>query len=286
MTNRKQSRADNLERRKKNASNLSLKIESSDRRYPRIDAQEFLTTAEKWLRALNTFAVERGERVKWEIVDLRKSSALIEVQPVKLKTNKPFGALVKDWDEGLRRMERTGRPAPKFTSTSLVALKEFVSSVPKDSIVSIGNGTTTTRLHITALTQSRVQEAAQRLPQEQKREYAARGSIRGRLAVLDSWKPEDRSFSLQLPLAPNRPVKCTYGDTSLVTELSGSFEGIVEITGNLRYKPDQAWPYSAEVEHIRPLRTPGVALRDLVGLIHLPEGQDSISYVRSVRDAE
>jgi hypothetical protein len=266
---------------------LSLKVEAADRNHPHVDADEFLTTARKWLQALKAFADEQGQHVKWEIVDLRQSSALIEVQPVKLKSRKPVAALVKKWDEGLRKIEKTGRPPAKFTAVSLAALADFVLSVPQDSIVSVGNGVASQRIQVTALTQRRVEEAASRLPIAQALEYVSQGSVRGRLAVLDSWNPEERSFRLQLPLAPNKPVKCIYRDASLVAELGEGFEGMVEITGQLRYKADQPWPYAAEVDRIRVLpRTPEVSLRDLVGLVHLPEGQDSVSYIRSVRDAE
>jgi hypothetical protein len=104
--------------------------------------------------------------------------------------------------------------------------------------------------------------------------------------VLDSWKPKERSFTLQLPLAPNQPVKCTYVDRQLVEKLGGSFEGTVEITGKLHYKPDHPWPSAVEVENIRPLNKVPVSLKDLAGLVTLPPGINSVSYVRSVRDAE
>jgi hypothetical protein len=74
-----------------------------------------LSTAKKWLQALKVFADEQGEHVKWEIVDLRKSSALIEVRPVKLKSHKPAAKLVKKWEEGLRKIEKTVRPPATFT---------------------------------------------------------------------------------------------------------------------------------------------------------------------------
>src|SRR4029077_741073 len=106
---------------------------------------------------------------------------------------------------------------------------------------------------ITALTQRRVEEAVHRRPLDVPREYVSHGSVRGRLAVLDSWKPEERSFHLQLPLAPERHVKCIYRDAALVQSLGSGFEGAVEITGQLRYKPNQPWPYAADVDRIRVL---------------------------------
>jgi hypothetical protein len=266
---------------------LSLKLETTDSKNRNVDADEFFTTAEKWLHALKTFAREQGQNVKWEIVDLQKSSALIQVQPVRVKTGKPVATLVKHWETGVREIERTGKPPTRFTADSLSALREFVSSVPQGTIVSIGNGKAQERLAVTALLQRRVEQAAAQLPQEVKKEYVSKGTIRGRLAVLDSWRPEERAFSLQLPLAPSRPVKCVYHDESLVHALGDSFEGMVEIEGSLRYRPNEAWPYSADIDKIRRLPTkPTVNLGDLVGLLKLPEGQDSVSFVRGLRDAE
>ncbi|HXN24593.1 MAG TPA: hypothetical protein VOA41_17795 [Candidatus Dormibacteraeota bacterium] len=266
---------------------LSLKLETTDRNNPNVDVDDFFNTAEKWLRALKTFAKEQGQHVKWEIVDLKKASALIQVQPVKVTTGRPALALVKKWEEGLRKIEKTGKPAPKFTPEALSALREFVFSVPANTRVSIGTGAAAERHPITATTQRRVEQAASQFPAQSTGEYVSQGSVRGRLAVLDSWNPDDRSFRLQLPLAPNKPVRCTYRDSSLSTELGEGFDGMVEITGQLRYKPGQPWPYAADVEHVRVLpRKPKVSLKDLVGLVTLPEGQDSTAYVRGLRDAE
>jgi hypothetical protein len=266
---------------------LSLKLETTDSKNRNVDAEKFFATAEKWLRALKAFAREQGQIVKWEIVDLQKSSALIEVQPVKVKSGKPVPALAKNWENGLRQIERTGKPPTRFTPESISALRDFVFSVPKDAVVSIGNGKAYERFAVNAVVQRRVEQAAARLPQEVRRDYVSQGTIRGRLAVLDSWRPQERTFSLQLPLAPSRPVRCIYHDVTLVHALGDSFEGMVEIEGRLHYRPGDAWPHSAEVDQIKRLPPkPIVNLDNLIGLIHLPDGQDSVSFVRDLRDAE
>lgn len=266
---------------------LSLKLETTDNDRRNVDADDFFFTAEKWLHALKIFAREQGQHVKWEIVDLRKSSALVEVQPVSVKSGKPAVALVKKWAQGLRKIEETGRPASKFTPESLSALHDFVFSIPTSLTASIGNGPMSERHRVTPLTQRRVEQAVAAFPLEPKKEYVAQGSLRGLLAVLDSWNPDERSFRLKLPMAPAKPVKCTYRDATLTAELGESFEGMVEITGRLKYRPEHPWPFAADVEHISTLpRKPKVSLKDLVGLVKLPEGQDSISYVRGLRDAE
>lgn len=284
MSNRKKTRTLHSGKKALAEASLSLKIETTDTNSPNVNAEDFIRTAEKWLNALKVFAVEQGEEVRWEIVDLKKSSAFIQVRPVKVRTKKPATKLVKSWEDGLRKIESTGTPPPRFTPASLDALEKFVFSVPKNAIVSVGNGI---GAPITALTQHRVEEAAQMLPVEVPRERIAHGSIRGRLAVLDSWKPEERSFHLQIPLAPDKHVKCTYRDTDLITPLGTGFEGRVEITGMLHYRAGETWPHTVEVDRLRVLsRSPDVRLQDLVGLIRLPDGLDSVSYVRSLRDAE
>ena len=148
---------------------FSLKLETTDRNRPNVDAADFFFAAEKWLRALKIFAKEQGEHVKWEIVDLRKSSALMEVQPVKVKSGKPAPALVRQWEQGLKKIEETGKPVPKFTPESLSALHDFVFSIPTNTIVSFGNGPASERHKVTPLTQRRVEQAVTAFPPEPKK---------------------------------------------------------------------------------------------------------------------
>lgn len=118
-------------------------------------------------------------------------------------------------------------------------------------------------------------------------QYSVRGKLRGRLAVLNSWNPQERFFRLQIPLAPGKPVICTYRDEELVSALGAGFEGVVEVEGLFHYRREEVWPNRAEITGIRILaREQMRSLQDLVGLFRLPEGQDSVSYVRSLRDAE
>ena len=127
---------------------LSLKLEPTDRNNPNVDADDFLSAAEKWLHALKTFVKEQGEHVKWEIVDLKR------------------------WEEGLRKIEQTGRPAPKFTPEALVALEDFVLSIPKNTVVSLG--TAQERRPVTPLTQRQVEQAIGQFPPEPRNEYVAK----------------------------------------------------------------------------------------------------------------
>jgi hypothetical protein len=266
---------------------LSLLVQPAEQRQRNVNAEQFFALADRWLKALQAFASDTGQRVTWEIVELKKSSAFVQVRPVEPQTRKPVPALVRKWDSGLREVERTGRPPRNFTANSLGALQEFVRSVPPDSAVTLGDGSKKKPLTITAKTQRRVEEAVAAVSATVPAEYSVRGKLRGRLAILNSWNPAERHFRLQIPLAPGKPVTCTYKDEHLVSELGSEFEGVVEVEGLLHYRREEVWPHRAEVDAIRVLSREKVAsLKDLVGLLPLPEGQDSVSYIRSLRDAD
>lgn len=266
---------------------LSLVVKPADRPTDNVNAEQFFSVAERWLESLRVFARELGQHVAWEIVALEKSSAFVQVGPVDVNSRRPLPTLVREWDAGLREVKRTGRRPEGFTTLALKALDEFVHCVPSDAVVSVGSGARRRPLAITAEIQRRVEQAVAEAVSAVPREYSVRGTLRGRLAVLNSWNPEERSFRLQLPLAPSKPVACAYRDEALVTALGSGFEGTIEIDGLLHYRRDEVWPHSAQVDGIRVLsRQQAAPLRDLVGLLHLPDGQDSVAYVRGLRDAE
>ena len=243
--------------------------------------------AERWLQSLKAFASDAGQHVRWEIVELKKASAFVQVRPIEAQSLKPLPSLARDWDRGVRELQRNGRPPLGFTLASLQALQDFVRAVPAESAVSLGIGAKKTPVFVTAETQRRVEQAVATASSAIPHQYSVRGKMRGRLAVLNSWNPEERSFRLQVALAPGKPITCTYRDQHLVSELGSGFEGVVEVDGILHYRRDEIWPNRAEVSGIRVLaREQVTSLRDLIGLVRLPEGQDSVSYVRSLRDAE
>jgi hypothetical protein len=266
---------------------LSLLVEPVEQGYRNVNAEHFFASAERWLKALQAFASDTGQRVTWEIVELKKSSAFVQVRPVEPLTRRPIPALARQWEAGVRQLEQTGRPPEGFKANSLGALQDFVKGVPPDATVTLGNGSKKKSILITAQTQRRIEEAVAAVSSAVPLEYSVRGKLRGRLAVLNSWNQEDRSFRLQIPLAPGKPVICGYKDNHLVTELGYGFEGVVEVEGLLHYRREGIWPHKAEIDKICVLtREQTVSLKDLVGLLRLPEGQDSVSYIRSVRDAE
>jgi hypothetical protein len=267
---------------------LSLHVEPAETKLQNVDAEQFFGLAEKWLKALKAFASDTGLHVRWEIIELKKASAFVQVRPVEAQTLRPIPTLVRDWDNGIRSVQKSGRPPEGFKLASLQALQEFVKAVPSDNMVSLGRGATKkSPLFLTAETQRMLEQAIAVASSQIPLQYSVRGTLRGRLAVLNSWNPDERSFRLQISLAPGKPVNCTYRDEQLVRALGAGFEGVVEVEGLFHYKREEVWPNRAEVFGIRLLAREQVnSLQDLVGLIRLPEGHDSVNYVRSLRDAE
>lgn len=258
---------------------LTLVVRTADDTKAAVDADRFFTAARKWLESLKAFAAEQGEPVQWRIVGLKKSSAIVQVEPINPITGASVPLIAERWDSGVKAIEAEF-PAPPFGPQALKAFADFASEAGDNTIIAVGREGD--EYPISAAIQKIVQDMVMALPNE---EYEHRGSVRGRLAVLNSWNPKDRWFRLQIPLAPDKPVKCIYGDQNLVRALGEGFEGMVEVIGNLRYRMHEAWPFEAEVDHIRVLsELPRRRLEDLIGALKL--SNDSVSTVRILRDAE
>src|ERR1039458_263981 len=119
---------------------LSLLVQPAEQRQRNVNAEQFFALADRWLKALQAFASDTGQRVTWEIVELKKSSAFVQVRPVEPQTRKPVPALARQWEAGVRQLEQTGRPPEGFKINSLGALQEFVKGVSPDAAVTLGNG--------------------------------------------------------------------------------------------------------------------------------------------------
>jgi hypothetical protein len=264
-------------------SSLTLIVKPAEDPTELVDADKFIATASKWLSALSTFASDQGLHVRWEIAGLEQSSAIVEVIPVDVTTGLIASDIASKWDSALREVESTGRPPDTVQPTSLRAMAEFVSSTSELS-VAIRSGAISEPHPISAATQKRLLDAVSLLPPQ---EYQITGTVRGRLAVLNSWNPKERWFRLQLPLAPDKYVKCVYGDVRLIEELGQTFEHLLEVTGTLHYELGQPWPFHIDVDRVRQVpQRPSMTIDELIGTIKLPPGVDSVSFVRGLRDAE
>jgi hypothetical protein len=262
---------------------LTLIVRPMDDPQKSVDAQKFFDAARKWLDSLSIFATDQGRQIRWEIAGLQKSSAVVEVLPIDVISGVVAQEITRNWEVAIREIELTGHAPTDIKPTSVRGIGEFVNSI-SDLAVSFKSASAPEPHQISANTQKRVQDAIAALPPD---EYQSQGTVRGRLAVLNSWNQNERWFRLQLPLAPDKHVRCSYSDVKIVEELGETFEDLLEVTGTLHYRIDDPWPYQIEVERIRRVPTrPALSIDQLVGAIRLPEGVDSVSYVRSLRDAE
>ena len=150
--------------------------------------------------------------------------------------------------------------------------------------MSVTTGDELTAQPITINTQKRLKEAVAALPSE---EYAQEGTLRGALAVLNSWNKDERWFRLRVPLAPDKQVRCTYKDEHLISALGDTFEQLVDVKGLLFYKRSEVWPHRVEVHSVRKVGTFSLdSFLENMKPFSLPPRMDSVSYIRSLRDAE
>jgi hypothetical protein len=262
---------------------LTLLVKPIDDPERPVDAEQFLQAATKWLTSLSSFASGNGLQIRWEIAELKRSSALLEVIPVDVRTGVIADSLAKNWKRVVRQVEETGLPPQEISAETVRDIEHFAASANGLNLV-ISSGDEPVIQPITISTQKRFKEAVTSLPSE---EYSQPGTLRGKLAVLNSWNPEERWFRLRLPLAPDKQVRCVYADEALISSLGDTFEKLMDVTGTLHYRGSEIWPYLVEVQSVRQLQPPSLD-SFLAEMLPFPmlAGTDSVSCVRSLRDAE
>jgi hypothetical protein len=262
---------------------LTLLVKPIDDPERPVDAEQFLQAATKWLTSLSSFASGNGLQIRWEIAELKRSSALLEVIPVDVRTGVIADSLAKNWKRVVRQVEETGLPPQEISAETVRDIEHFAASANGLNLV-ISSGDEPVIQPITISTQKRFKEAVTSLPSE---EYSQPGTLRGKLAVLNSWNPEERWFRLRLPLAPDKQVRCVYADEALISSLGDTFEKLMDVTGILHYRGSEIWPYLVEVQSVRQLQPPSLD-SFLAEMLPFPmlAGTDSVSCVRSLRDAE
>jgi hypothetical protein len=262
---------------------LTLVVRPFDDPEQPVDAERFLAAATKWLTSLSSFAADSGLAVRWEIAELRRSSAVLEVVPVDTRTGTIASSVAKDWETVMKEVERTGAPSSAILPTTIKDMEQFASTANNLTVlVSAGDEGFSTPITIT--TQKRLKEAAAALPAE---EYAQEGTLRGYLAVLNSWNSEDRWFRLRVPLAPDKQIKCVYADETLIESLGQTFEKLVNVSGTMHYKKGDLWPHRIDIRSVKnqqPLSLDQFLAN--MSPVVIPHGMDSVSAIRSLRDAE
>ncbi len=263
---------------------LTLVVKPLDDPDRPVDAEQFLQAATKWLASLTSFASDFGHDVRWEIAELKRSSAVLEVIPVDVQTGLIADAIATKWNKTVRQIEASGAPPDDLSPKTLNDLQHFTSTA-NDLSVSVLTGQENDWPHtITVETQRSLQKAVAALPAER---YTVQGTLRGRLEVLNSWNPRERWFRLRLPLAPDKQVRCVYDSEALITELGDTFERLIDVTGTLHYRTAEAWPFLVEVATIRKLRNKSMEeVEANIRPIPLPDGLSSVESVRRLRDAE
>ena len=262
---------------------LTLIVKPIDDPERPVDAEQFLQAATKWLTSLASFAFDSGLQVRWEIAELKRSSAVLEVIPIDIKTGVIARSVARDWSNNIREIEFSGASSRAVVPSTIRDLEQFTSVANSMSVV-VSTGEDAQTQAITANTQKRVKEAVASIPED---DYAQQGTIRGNLAVLNSWNPDERWFRLRIPLAPDKQVRCVYTREDLIGALGDTFEKAVDVSGVLHYRKGEVWPHRIDVSEIRKLSSMSLTeFLDSMKPVILPPGMDSVSIIRSMRDGE
>jgi hypothetical protein len=262
---------------------LTLVVKPVDDPERPVDAEQFLHAATKWLTSLASFATESGLSVRWEIAELKRSSAVLEVVPIDVHTGVIAASVARDWGTVVQEIETTGRTSKPINPSTVKDIEHFTSTA-NDLTMVVSTGDETVSKTITLLTQKRLKEAVAGLPSD---EYSQEGTIKGNLAVLNSWNQDERWFRLRVPLAPEKQIRCVYSDPGLIGALGDTFEKPVNVTGLMHYRTGEIWPHRIDVRSVQ--RQPALTLDEFLAKMQpvtLPPGADSVSAVRSLRDAE
>src|SRR5665213_3813870 len=262
---------------------LTLVVKPVDDPERPVDAEQFLQAATKWLASLASFAADSGLQVRRELAELQRPSAVLEVIPIDLQTGLIADSVAKDWGTVVTEIESTGGSSRIMSPSAMRDLEQFTSAA-NHLTMTVSAGNEPQARPITVNTQKRVKEAVAALPSE---EYSQEGTIRGNLAVLNSWNPDERWFRLRIPLAPEKQIRCVYANDQMIGELGDTFEKTVNVSGTMHYRKGEVWPHRVDVKTIEKL-TP-LSLDEFLARmqpIPLPIGMDSVSAIRSLRDGE
>ena len=262
---------------------LTLIVKPIDDPEKPVDAEQFLKAASKWLTSLASFAADTGLTVRWDIAELKRSSAVLEVVPIDVNTGIIAASVAKDWGKLVEEIESTGISSKPLRSSTVKDLEQFTAFANNLAMV-VSTGDEPAAKPITANTQKRLKEAVAALPSD---EYCQEGSLKGNLAVLNSWNEDERWFRLRVPLAPDKQIRCVYATETLIGALADTFEKIVTVTGLMHYKKGEVWPHRIDVRAVH--KEAPVSLNQFLASmrpIPLPPGMDSVGAIRSLRDAE
>jgi hypothetical protein len=262
---------------------LTLIVKPVDDPERPVDAEQFLQAATKWLASLTSFASDSGLEIRWEIAELKRSSALLEVIPVDVRTGIIAASVARNWKKVVRQIEETGTPPNEVRPETLRDIERFTSEGNNLAMV-VSAGDERETQPITVATQKRMKEAVAALPSQ---EYSQEGTLRGNLAVLNSWNQDERWFRLRVPLAPDKQIRCVYKDESLIGALGDTFEKLVDVTGLMHYRKTEVWPHMVQVSSIKPVHSSSLDFfLSKMRPFNIPAEMDSVSYIRSIRDGE
>ncbi|GAG85127.1 unnamed protein product [marine sediment metagenome] len=116
-------------------------------------------------------------------------------------------------------------------------------------------------------------------------EYISEGSVTG---YLDALNVHSKSFFYIYPSLGGSRITCAF-EEEVMGEIKKGIKRYVDVSGVLRYKQNELYPYEIEVKRVKvyPEESELPTLNDLRGMAPGIIGKiDSVTYIRKLRDVE
>lgn len=230
----------------------------------------FCRSLSKCLRCADAIVRPDAKRLRFRVVELRASSALIAVEPRLPSTDTQGKAVVEFFRDTVSRLQSGKVVDHRLTFDDLEAFRDLASPLGAEAKSVWVNGFQITSRYTANI--DRILRSA--IPSE--------GQVTGRLETIYA---HDRNDFVLFPLA-GPPVTCSFQDP-LFEQVRRSLRQIVTVYGTLYFQPDKPLPHRVRVARIEihPPNDKLPRLRDLRGIAKRCTGKmSSVDFVRAIRD--
>ena len=241
------------------------------------DFAEFIFDALKCLRGIDR-KLSRRERLSadYRIAGLRSGSATVEMEPVPTKESEDrTEEIVNAFTESLMAILENAQAPSYFDRTLLEDFKALAKPLGK-KVAKIDIRSGNRRLAITKQLEVNIDKIIGE-------DIKSEGSVSGQLDVVNVH--EKNIFFIFPVVGPSR-IQCVFPD-DLLDEVRAAIKKYVTVSGTLRYKQNEIFPYQIDVKkiEIHPPEDELPTLASLRGIAPDMTGDvDSVEFVRRLRD--
>lgn len=263
---------------KTKALSVSLEGRPDDNGDVRIgDFLEFLSDTLRCLRAVDRkLSGKEKLSTDYKITGLHRGSASVELQPIPYERAEDYTAkIIEIFTEGVVLLER-GQAPPSFDRAMLEDFKTLAKPLSR-RVAKIEIRSGRRKIPVTKQLEVNIEKIIGE-------DIKSAGSIAGQLDVVNVH--EKNLFYIYPVVGPAR-IGCQFPD-ELLDEVRAAIKKYITVSGTLRYKQNEVFPYQIDVEKIE-LHPPEQELPSLASLRGIAPDMtgdvDSVEFIRRLRNA-